>query len=86
MSDRTTITVYTRDECHLCEDAIETIRGVVDSTDTDIDIVLIDIDTNSELRDRYGDRVPYVFVNDRPQFKYHVDENELREILSSIDE
>lgn len=86
MSDQTTITVYTREDCHLCEDAIETIRDVVDATDTDIDITLIDIDTTSELRDNYGERVPYVFVNDRPQFKYHVNENELRQCLSGTDE
>lgn len=85
MSDQTTITVYTRDDCHLCEDAIETIQGVVDSTNLDIDVTLIDIDTTNELREGYGERVPYVLVNDRPQFKYHVDENELRRRLSDID-
>lgn len=82
MSEKNTITVYTRDDCHLCEDAIETIQDVVDSTDIDVDVTLIDIDTTSELRDRYGERVPYVLVNDRPQFKYRVDQNELGRLLS----
>jgi glutaredoxin len=86
MSEQATVTVYTRDDCHLCEDAIETIRDVVDSLSRDIDVTLVDIDTASELRDEYGERVPYVLVDDRPQFKYHVDENEFRGVLSGIDE
>jgi glutaredoxin len=82
MADQTTITVYTREECHLCADAIETIRNVVGSTPHDIDVALIDID-DSELQDEYGERVPYVLVDGQPAFKYRVNENELRERLSS---
>lgn len=86
MSEQITITVYTRDDCHLCEEAIETINSVVESTARDIDVTLIDIDTTSELRERYGERIPYVLVENRPRFKYRVDESELRKLLSSIDE
>jgi glutaredoxin len=81
MTDQTTITVYTREECHLCAAAIETIRDVVDSTSRNIEVVLIDID-DSELEDEYGERIPYVLVDGQPTFKYRVDENELRKRLS----
>jgi len=33
------------------------------------------------LREEYGDRVPYVFVDGWPAFKYRVDESELRRQL-----
>lgn len=79
---RTTITVYTREECHLCADAIETIRNVADSVSCDVAVTLVDIDSDSQLREQYGDRVPYVLVDDRPQFKYRVDENELKAIVT----
>lgn len=80
---QTTITVYTREECHLCADAIETIRGVIDSVPKEVALTLVDIDADSELRAGYGERVPYVLVNNRPRFKYRVDEDELRSILLS---
>lgn len=82
MAESITITVYTRNECHLCTTAIETIHHVVDSVPRDVDIALIDIAADDELRAEYGERVPYVFVDGRPQFKYRVDAAELRDILT----
>jgi glutaredoxin len=78
----TTITVYTREQCHLCADAIETIERVVDSVPTAVEIHEIDVDTDPELAVEYGERVPYVLVDNRPQFKYRVDEGELRRQLT----
>ncbi len=78
MPDSTTITVYTRDDCHLCEDAIATIRRVADSISTDVALELVNIDDDEDLRQEYGDRVPYVLIDDRPAFKYRVDAGALR--------
>lgn len=83
MSDAATVTVYTRADCHLCEEAIATIRRVRASIPVDIDIELVDVDDDPELRAEYGDRVPYVFVNGHPAFKYRVDEAALRERLTA---
>lgn len=78
----TTITVYTREQCHLCADAIETIEQVADSVPTEVEIREIDVDADPELAAEYGERVPYVLLDDRPQFKYRVDEGELRRQLT----
>jgi glutaredoxin len=78
----TTITVYTREQCHLCADAIETIERVADSVPTEVEIREIDVDADPELAAEYGERVPYVLLDDRPQFKYRVDEGELRRQLT----
>lgn len=80
----TTITVYTREHCHLCEAAIETCRRVGDTVDRDVTVETVDVDSDPTLRSEYGDRVPYVFVDGRPAFKYRVDEDELRRRLTEI--
>lgn len=79
----TTVTVYTREECHLCEEAIATIRTVAGSMQQSVDIAEVDVDDDESLREQYGERVPYVLVDGRPAFKYRVDEQELRRKLES---
>lgn len=80
MSD-VSVTVYTREDCHLCEEAIETIERVADGEGVAVALDLVDVDTDPALREDYGERVPYVLVDGSPAFKYHVDERQLREKL-----
>jgi len=82
MPDANTVTVYTREHCHLCEEAIETIRRVAESVETRVEIELVDIDEDESLREEYGDRVPYVTIDGQPAFKFRVDERTLRSKLS----
>lgn len=77
-----TVTVYTREDCHLCEDAITAIRTVTESVATPVEIDLVDIDAEQSLRAEYGDRVPYVLIDGQPAFKYRVDEQRLRQKLT----
>ena len=80
MSD-VSVTVYTRENCHLCEAAIETIKRVGDDEGVAIELDLVDVDEDPDLREEYGERVPYVFVDGSPAFKYHVTERQFREKL-----
>jgi glutaredoxin len=75
------VKIYSRADCHLCEDAKATIERVADEVDTAVTIEEIDVDTDETLRAEYGDRVPYVFVDGWPAFKYEVDTEELRRQL-----
>lgn len=77
-----TVTVYTRENCHLCHEAIETIERVAADLTREISVETVDVDTDPALREQYGERVPYVLVDDRPSFKYRVDAEELRATLS----
>ena len=81
MSD-TTVSVYMRADCHLCAEAIGTIRRVSESVPTDVTLDIVDVDEDPDLRAEYGDRVPYVFVDGRPAFKYRIDAAELRRLLA----
>lgn len=72
------VTVYTRENCSLCVVARETIEDVAADLDVTVDVEMVDVDEDPELADEYGERVPYVFVNGHPAFKYEVDKRELR--------
>ncbi|OYR45887.1 MULTISPECIES: glutaredoxin family protein [unclassified Halorubrum] len=72
------VTVYTREDCALCDAARETIEETAAGLDVAIDLEMVDVDEDPELADEYGERVPYVMVDGHPAFKYEVDERELR--------
>ncbi|OYR48216.1 glutaredoxin family protein [Halorubrum sp. Ea8] len=72
------VTVYTREDCALCDAARETIEETAAGLDVAIDLEMVDVDEDPELVDEYGERVPYVLVDGHPAFKYEVDERELR--------
>lgn len=82
MPDPVSITVYTRADCHLCEEAIETIRSVESAVDHPVNLDLVDVDDHPDLAERYGDRVPYVLIDGTPAFKYTIDERELERRLA----
>ena len=81
MSVPVDVKIYSRADCHLCEEAKATIERVADEVDTPVTIEEVDVDTDERLRAEYGERVPYVFVDGWPAFKYEVDAEELRRQL-----
>lgn len=83
MSEATTVTVYSREECLLCEEAIEMIERVAASVSRSVELREVDVDEDPKLREAYGERVPYVFVAGSPKFKYRVEESTLREALTN---
>ncbi|WP_262179777.1 glutaredoxin family protein [Haloarcula laminariae] len=81
MSD-VSVTVYTRENCHLCEQAVDTVERVAAEEGVAVDMELVDVDTDERLREEYGERVPYVLLDGSPAFKYRVDEARLRRKLT----
>lgn len=77
-------TVYTREDCELCEEAVETLRGVAAEEGVDLVLDLVDVDEDPDLRAEYGERVPYVLLEDRPAFKYRVDPGAARSKLRAL--
>lgn len=78
MNDSVEITVYSRDNCHLCASALETIERVVDDTDVAVAIEEINVDSDTALADTYGDRVPHICIDGEDAFSYRVHAAELR--------
>lgn len=69
------VTIYSRQGCHLCDDA-EALLRCYGLTPT-----VIDVDTDPALRERYNQCVPVVVIDDRERFRGRVDEVLLRRLL-----
>jgi glutaredoxin len=69
------VELYTRVGCHLCDDAKDVLERVRQARPFELHV--IDVDTAEDLRERFGQEVPVVFVGGRKAFKYRVDEAEL---------
>ncbi|RPI83329.1 MAG: DUF2085 domain-containing protein [Chloroflexi bacterium] len=54
------IKVYTRQDCHLCEEVLESLKSL--EKDYPHVVELIDIDSNRSLRSKFGEQVPVVIV------------------------
>lgn len=74
MSTRTA-TFYTRNGCHLCEEAEALLRRY------DFQIEAVDVDQDTELKSRYGPCVPVVVIDGRERFRGRVSEVLLRRLI-----
>ncbi|MFC7026291.1 glutaredoxin family protein [Promicromonospora thailandica] len=74
------VVLYTRDACHLCEDA----RAVVVRVCEDAGVAWreVDIDSAPGLRDRYGEYVPVLEVDGIQQGFWRVDGARLARLLA----
>jgi glutaredoxin len=75
------VVVYSRKGCHLCEIVKESLVKL--EKRRTFTWREIDVDSNAEIRRRYTDEVPVVFINGRKAFKYHMDEQEFLRKLAS---
>lgn len=65
------VLVYSRQGCHLCEVVEATLARLQPSAG--FRWRAIDIDADPDLRRRFNDEVPVVFIDGRKAFKYHMD-------------
>jgi len=73
------LTLYSRKDCCLCDDMKSVIAAVV--LKIPIEIEVIDVEGADELRERFGDEVPVLFIDGRKAFKYRVTAKELEKRL-----
>ena len=69
----------TREGCHLCEDALLTVRTEADRAGTSVEIV--DIDTDETLQRDWNYDVPVIIVDGKVHARYRVDTEQLRSAL-----
>jgi len=65
------VLLYTRAGCCLCDEAKKLLREL--QKRAQFEIREIDIDQDPELRQRYNEEVPVVFIRGKKAFKYRVD-------------
>ena len=73
------VTVYSRPGCHLCEVAQEVILATARQGAIQIDLRVVDIESNAELRDAYDQQIPVVVIEGKKAFKVVVDRKRLAE-------
>ena len=74
----TQVTLYTRAGCHLCDEAKQVLRKA------HVAFAEVDIDADPDLRARYNEEVPVVFIGGRKAFKYHIDPLQLARRMKAL--
>jgi glutaredoxin len=71
------VVVYTREGCHLCDDAMSLLarHGLTFRS--------VDIDQDPQLRQLYNECVPVVVIDGKERFRGRVDELLLRRLLAN---
>lgn len=70
MPDSPVLVVYGREECHLCLDMIAALREWQGRRDFHLEIV--DVDSNNDLKSRYGLRVPVLVAEGEEICHYYL--------------
>lgn len=77
------LTLYSRQDCCLCDEMKLVIRAV--ALKIPIQLEEIDVDRCGQLREKFGNEVPVLFINGRKAFKYRVRAKELEKLLNKND-
>jgi glutaredoxin len=75
----TKVTVYSRQGCHLCEDAENILESLREELNFEIEV--IDIDEDAELVKLYSDQVPVIHIDGIHHDFYKVDPTRFRSSL-----
>ena len=73
------ITIYTKKDCHLCDEAKKVLSGFVQ--EYSLSVKEIDIEGDRDAFEKYRYEIPVVLLNDRKIFKYRIDEKRFHRIL-----
>ena len=81
-TDRPALTVYSRKECHLCDEMIGALRRL--QGPYHFDLAVVDVDGNRELERRHGAKVPVVMHGEREFCRYRLDTPGITAYLSNF--
>ena len=75
----TVVTIYSREDCHLCEVALEALKSV--ESELHFEIEKVYIDGNSDLVNKYGEEVPVIHIDGKHHDMFRVDLERFRSSL-----
>jgi glutaredoxin len=78
----TTLTLYGKPGCHLCDGARSVVRGVAAARG--VEVVEVDVTRDPVLERRYGERIPVLALDDEELFDYFVDGDALGKRLDRV--
>lgn len=76
------VTLYTREGCHLCDEANAVMLPIIARHEAELRE--IDIDDDAELRAMYNDSVPVIFVGADFFARHRVDAAKFEKALSGV--
>ena len=76
------MSIYSRANCHLCEQALEVLEQIVVEIPFAITKILIDGD--KELEEKYGEQVPVILINGEPHDFFRVDPKRFKAALAEL--
>jgi glutaredoxin len=77
-----TVEVLTRQQCSLCDKAIDAVRRIC--AELGVGWSSTDVDSDAELRAEYGDRVPVILIDGREHGYWSVEEDRFRAALTRL--
>jgi len=75
------VVLYGKAGCHLCDEARAAVAEV--RARHPFELEEVDVSTDPELHDRYGERIPVLALDGDELFEFHVDADELARRLQS---
>lgn len=75
--------LYSRPGCHLCDEMLDELAGVIDGHEATVRVV--NVDTDPELRRRYGLRIPVLTVADEEVCTSRLAPERVRSLLRASD-
>ena len=78
----TTVTVYGRPGCHLCDDALAALERI--RAEAPFDLRTVNIEDDDALLRAYLERIPVVALDGDEVYDYRVDEADLRARLARV--
>ena len=78
----TKVVIYSRVNCHLCEEAEKNVREVL--VEIHFGLEVIDIHGDQELERLYGEEVPVITINGDVHDYYKVDKQRLLKALRAL--
>ena len=75
----TKVVIYSRVNCHLCEEAEKNVREVMAYTPFDLEVIYINGD--QELEKLYGEEVPVTLINGAKDDYFRVDKTRFSEAI-----
>ncbi|MCH7673819.1 glutaredoxin family protein [candidate division KSB1 bacterium] len=79
LKEKIKVEIYSKPECHLCDEAKSVLVKV--QQEVPFDFLEVDITSNRELFTEYKEQIPVVFICGKKAFKFRVNEKELRRKL-----
>ena len=76
------VQIYSRHGCHLCEDALLTLKLLQNELNLEIEEIFIDGDP--DLEKKFGDQVPVIQIDHKQHDFYRVDPLRFRKSFETI--